>query len=368
MSYGLSGNVDKTTSPYLIAASARDLFTGVNTLVIQNPENKELGWEKVYTWNAGFDLNMFHNRLNLSAEYYNRRTRDALGMSIMDPTTGWTSVKKNVSSLINRGIDLSLNGVPVLTKTFSWSSTLNFSYNYNKVTDVNTSSTAFNILINGDPVEGQPIDYVFAFKSGKLTSEGSPQLINAAGETVDYTALSSFSIDDCMFVGRLSPKFFGSWINTFTYKNFTLDLMLTYKLGHKMRMPSISDSYLFNRQYRTFDQRWRTAGDEETTKVPRSTYGSSTATYMTAMNNIDWQIESANVVRIKSIGLTYDFTSLLRNSFISQLRAKLSVENPYFWVANRDNLDPDRMSTGSYGSIYLGDSPTYYTFTVNLGF
>lgn len=368
MSYGLSGNVDKSTSPYLIAANARDLFTGENALVIQNPENKELGWEKVYTWNVGFDLNMFGNRLNLSTEYYNRRTRDALGMSILDATTGWTSIKKNVSSLVNRGVDLTLGGVPILTKTFSWNSTFNLSYNYNKVTDVNTSSTAFTILSNGDPVEGQPVDYVFAFKSAKLNAAGEPQLVNAAGETVDYTAISSFTIDDCQFVGKLTPKFFGSWINTFIYKNFTLDLMLTYKLGHKMRMPSISTSYLTSRIYKTVAERWRTAGDEETTKVPRSTYGTTNAIYMIAVDNIDWQVESANVVRVKSIGLTYDFTSLLRHTAINQLSAKLSVENPCFWAANRDGLDPDRMGTDTYGSVYLGDSPTYYTLTVNLGF
>ncbi len=368
MSYGLSGNVNKSTSPYLIAAAARDMFTGQNTLVIQNPENPELGWEKVYTWNVGIDLNLFKNRVNLNAEYYNRKTNDALGMSTMDPTTGWSNVLKNASSLVNQGIDLSLNVVPVQTQNVSWSSTLNFSYNYNKVTDVNTSASTFNSLTNGDPIEGKPVDYVFSFRSAPLDSEGNLQIVNAQGETSGFEAINSYNINDVNFVGRLSPKYYGSWINSVSYKNFTFDMMFTYKLGHKMHMPSIANVYLSSPVYKEFDKRWRQPGDEATTHVPRSVYGTVGGSYLLAMENIDWQIESANVIRLKTIGLSYDFSSLLKKSVITSLNAKLTVENPWFWASNRDNLDPDRMINDTNNSTYLGDSPTYYALILNIGF
>ncbi|MBQ3827842.1 MAG: hypothetical protein II812_06795, partial [Prevotella sp.] len=70
---------------------------------------------------------------------------------------------------------------------------------------------------------------------------------------------------------------------------------------------------------------------------------------------------------LKSIALSYDFTSMLKNSFLSMLKAKFSVENPFFWAANSDNLEPERMGYDT-SYTYLGDSPAYYTLTLNIGF
>lgn len=368
MSYGLSGNIDKTTSPYLIAANARDLFTGEPTLIVQNPENPELGWEKVYTWNTGVDLNMFNNRLNLSLEYYNRTTHDALGLSATDPTLGWTSVKKNVSSLVNRGIDMSLNVIPIKAKDFTWSSTLNFSYNYNKVTKVNSGIVTMTSIMQNDPIKGQPVDYIFAYKTAPLSSDGTLRIMNSKGETGDYSLANNFNVDDYQFVGRRTPPYFGSWLNSFNYKNFTLDVMLTYKFGNKFLMPDIASDYIENRFFKTKDLRWRVAGDEATTVVPRSTYGNQNGTYMTVLDHADWQVKNAGIVRLKNVAIGYNFTSLLKTRFISSLSAKIAVENLFWWASNNEGIDPDRMGTNSNGATYLGDMPRYYTLTVNISF
>lgn len=369
LSYGLSGNVDKSTSPYLIASNARDLMTGLPCLIISNPENMELSWEKVYTTNVGFDLNVFRNRLNISADFYNRETKDALGMSVMDPTTGWQSIKKNVASLVNRGIDLSIGGTPIQTKDWTWNTTFTLSYNYNKVTNVGTSSSAFASVQNGDPLEGKPVDYIYAFRTSKLDSNGNIQIVNAKGEVGGAEMVNSFSMDDLLFPGRTSPKYFGAWSNNLSYKGFTLDWMFTYKMGHKMLMPSFGNIYIFSTDiYKTYDLRWREPGDEEKTWVPRSTYGANSGITIAAYEHMDHQIQSANVIRLKSLGLSYDFKHLLHTDWLSDLRLKLSVENLWFKANNRDGLDPDRMGLGTSGTTYLGDQPTYYTFTLNATF
>lgn len=369
LSYGLSGNVDKTTSPYLIAANARDLFTGVPVLNILNPENAELGWEKVYTVNAGVDWSMFGNRLALTVDFYNRKTVDALGTSVMDPTTGWASVKKNVASLVNRGVDLSIGGTPVVAKGVRWNTGFTFSFNYNEVTKLNSGNAGATALMNGDPIEGKPVDYLFAFRMGKLTNEGKPTIVNAAGETFDYSANGSFQQEDFLFPGRLSPRFFGAWSNTVSFKGFDLDLMFTYKMGHKMFMPSIGNVYLANRPYKTYDERWRQPGDEEKTWVPRSTYDSNSSQEIIVGEHMDKQVEKANLIRLKSVGLGYDFKRLVKTPVLSAMNLKFAVENPWFWAANRDGLDSDRMVTNSLGSsAYRGNQPTYFTFTLNLKF
>lgn len=369
LSYGLSGNIDKTTSPYLIAANMLDIMTQQPLLLVKNPENPQLGWEKVYTLNAGIDWAMLNNRLTLSADFYNRKTEDALGRSVTDPTLGWNSVKKNVASLVNRGVDLSVNAIPVAGKEFHWNSVLTFSYNYNKVTKLNSGISTINTMIGGNPIEGKSVDYLFAVRTGKLTETGEMTIVNAAGETFAADAVGNLSINDFLFVGRTTPKYFGAWSNTFTYKGFDLDFAFTYKLGHKLRMPSIANVYLHTRPYKTYAERWRKPGDEEHTWIPRSTYGSNGGSSLMARQVVDKQIEKADLIRLKSVGLGYDFKRLVKTPAIAALSLKFAVENPWFWAANRDKLDTDRMGVDTLGETsYLGNRPTYYTFTLNVKF
>lgn len=369
LSYGLSGNVDKSTSPYLIASNATDIFTGVPVLEIANPENPELGWEKVYTFNAGLDYAMFNSRLNFTADFYNRVTRDALGTSVLDPTSGWSSVMMNVASLVNRGVDVSLSGTPVQKKNVRWNSTFTLSYNYNEVTKLNSGITTVTSMNNGDPIEGKPVDYLFAVKTGKLTNEGALTLINAAGESLTEGDINTFGTGDFLFPGRKSPKFFGAWSNTVSFYGFDFDLMFTYKMGHKMLMPSFANVYLQYRPNEIFDKRWREPGDEEHTWVPKSTYGTQNGMVILARRNLDKLVEKGNLIRLKSVGLSYDFKRIVKTNVLSALNLKFTVENPWYWAANRDGLDPDRMGTDTVGEAsYLGDAPTYYSVTLNVSF
>ena len=134
-----------------------------------------------------------------------------------------------------------------------------------------------------------------------------------------------------------------------------------------MHMPSFSNIYLSSWAYKDYDQRWRKPGDEANTMIPRSTYGANGGVGIVVGENIDWKIEKADIIRLKSIALSYDFIPILKNSFLSMLKAKLSVENPFFWAANSDNLEPERMGYDT-SYTYLGDTPTYYTLTLNIGF
>lgn len=118
-------------------------------------------------------------------------------------------------------------------------------------------------------------------------------------------------------------------------------------------MPSIGNVYIQDRVYKTYDQRWRKPGDEETTWVPRSMYGSNTGFSISVMENIDRQIEKADLIRLKSVGLSYDFKRLIKTNVISDLNLKFSVENPWFWAANRDGLDPDRLGTGLTAGLHI---------------
>jgi len=365
LSYGLSGNVNKSTSPYLIAANARDSYLSLPVLIIRNPANDKLSWEKVYTFNAGIESGLFDNRLNISADYYIRNTHDALGTLVMDPTTGWSSVMKNTASLKNTGLDLSISGRPVWGKNLNWTSTVTFSYNYNEVTEVNAGEETVAMVTSGNPLKGKPVDYVYAYRNGGLSSDGKLQVLDAAGDIHLYNQVGGFVPEDLLIMGRRSPKYFGAWTNMFSYKGFELDILISYKLGYMIRMPSIGNADTDRRPYKTFNERWRRAGDEEKTWIPAANY-QVTGQYIDAINANEKMTEKGDLIKLKSIGLSYDFKRIVNIKSLSALNLKFSVENPWFWTANSQGIDPDRLSGSSI--TFAGDMPAYYTFTLNIKF
>ncbi len=367
-SYGLSGNVDKSTSPYLIASNSRDIYLGLPVLIINNPANPELAWEKVYSFNAGLEIALFKNRLNLSVDYYSRNTKDALGNMVIDPTTGWTSALRNSASLTNKGVDWSISGSPVSGNNWNWISSLTFSYNYNEVTEVNAGEETLSMATSHNPLLGKPVDYVFAFKNDKLSNTGQLQIIDADGETHPVSDINTFTVEDLQFIGRLSPTYFGAWTNSVSFNGFQFDMLITYKFGNKMKIPSMVHTAFQTRPYKTVDERWRNPGDEETTWVPATDYMGLGTNY-TNMIAHEKTIQNGSVVRLKSISLSYDFKRIIKSDAFSGLNLKLAVENCCFWAANSYGLDPDRMYYDSYqDSHYLGKQPTYYTLTLNLNF
>ena len=373
LSYGLSGNIDKSTSPYLVAASGIDMFSNLQALSILNPENKQLGWEKVYTLNGGLDLNMFGNRLNIALDLYSRTTKNALGMTLIDPTLGFASVLKNTANISNKGIDLTIGGVPVVTPNFKWNTSLTFSNNTNKVTKVLAGEATPQMALAGNAIQDKPVDYLAVYKSAPLSETGQPQVYDKDGNIVPYDAVSSFTIDDMVFVGRRSPKIYGAWSNAFSFFGFDLDFMFTYRFGGKMLMPNVNNVYCgsgtIDRPYKDFANRWMQPGDEAKTNVPCAPYDMISGIYQQAvMYNTD-QVEKSDVIRLKALGLGYDFSRLLpAKSVLSHLYLKFSAENLWYYAANRDGLDPDRMTTGSRGPEYLGDQSKFFTISLNVKF
>lgn len=95
-SYGLTGNIDKSTGPDLVAEASSDwAIPSLNYLMVTNPANPELGWEKTYSWNVGVDYMLFNNRISGSFDFYHKLSKGLLANVDIDPTTGWSSVFKN---------------------------------------------------------------------------------------------------------------------------------------------------------------------------------------------------------------------------------------------------------------------------------
>jgi hypothetical protein len=366
ISYGLNGNIEKNTSPYLIARASRDVTSGLKTQGVSNPANPDLGWEKSYTFNTGFNLDMLNNRLSISAEYYNKETKDALGDEVLDPTSGWNKIRKNTASILNRGIDLQIDATPISNSNFKWNSSFNISYNINKVTKLNSGNPTIASITNGNALLNEPLDYIFGYKYAGLNNEGNPMIFNSKGEKLLYTSISGFNTEDLDLLGRRTPPVFGGFLNTFDYKGFSLDMLFNFKFGHLFRMPSL-ENVVTSRGNADLANRWIKAGDENTTWVPK--YDPiAFSNKMAVVNASDTRTEKGDIIRLRSFGIGYNFKQLLRKEEISGLSLKFSVENLFKYVSNSQGLDSDNVFYNLFGGSgkYLGDIPTYYTISILL--
>ena len=170
-----------------------------------------LGWEKSYSFNAGFDFRLF-NILGGSIEYYHVTTKDVLALTQLDPTNGfptdeWTRYFTNNGEIMNHGIDLSLNSNIINKADFSYDATLNFSYNYNEITDMDESTTDLTQLEGEDSyVIGQPIDFVHAVNS-HIDKDGNYMITKKDGTVVPGSDFATFTTDELDFYRTTPPVF-----------------------------------------------------------------------------------------------------------------------------------------------------------------
>ena len=369
VSYGVSGNIDKSTSPYMIGSELADFQTSEPALLFGSPENPQLSWEKSFVWNVGAEFSMLDDRLSGTVEWYRKASKDILAPEQLDYTTGWTSAMKNSASILNRGVDINLNGV-IVDRALRYDMGLILSYNYNKVTSIRRSVTSITDLLSTTPLEGKPVDYVYAWRNAGLDENGEPMVYNRAGEKFSWMNMSDLTLDDVDFVGRSTPPVFGSWNNKLSWNGFTLDFMFTYKFGHKIRKPYTARTFNSRDEmvHKSLADRWQQPGDEMHTWIPRvsdSAYESSQRMMATIYS--DKLLDDGAIIRLRSLNLGYNFATLLKNNtFVKDLNLKFTAENLFYW--SKSGYDTDHI-LNTYSETNL-DFPEArrYTFSLSLSF
>lgn len=353
-SYGISGNIDKSTAPDITGAAGVSRF-GIPILYVTNPENKELGWEKSYIFNTGIEFGLLNNRVSGSIEYYYKDGRELLYNVSLDPTTGWTNIKKNAASLMNQGLDIMINGKVVATKNFSWNTMMNFSFNYNRVKEVDYTPTQTDILGPGNPLVGKPLNYLAVIPYLGINSSGDPMIKTVkGGDTLGAANLKNFTLDDYIYAGRKDPPYFGSVTNSFQYKNWRLEFFITYKFGHKFLLPSYNNSIGSSAVNEWSDpaMTWKKAGDEEWVPFPRLVNGFYTNDVAYIVTHNQTLVDKADIVRLRTLSLEYNCVKLLRGTPFKEGSIRVSAENLFYWAPNKYNLDTDYIipSTSSNSS------------------
>ena len=366
--YGWNGNVNKSTSPYLIANATTDYWTQIPYAYPTNPKNPELRWEKTAVANFGLDFALLKNRLTGSIEYYDKYSDGVLGNVALNSTYGYSSALMNTAEISNRGVEVSLNG-HVIDKAIKWTTGINFSYNKNKVEEVELRNELVSTYLSMSPKPGKPYSAMYSYRWAGLAEDGTPRIYDENGEKIDYdTKLEDASA--LKYEGSTAPKYYGSFINTIAYKGLSLRLLMTYKLGHIFRDNTIYYRGLDGTTgwvHEDYEERWQKAGDENITDVPKMPEDNSILRkyYDRYTEYGSHLVYDASHIRLQELILSYDLPSqLVKPLRMNKLRLGFQARNLGVIVFNDKGIDPENIPSLSGG---ISNKPQF-TFSLNATF
>lgn len=392
-SYGVTGNKDiSRTAAYSMMSSV--MYSGQFGYASSTLGNPDLGWEKAHSTDLAMDIALFNNRIQMSLDWYTKKTTDLLYQVPVQGASGFTKKWDNLGDIKNKGFEIELN-TRNITGKFSWSTSFNFSYNKNKVLSLGTDNTpiysGFATNNNSNVLEvGRPIntfymyDAIGVWKNQKEINEysaahgGKPVTFNGKvikpGD-IRYRDVNDDGIfteaDDRDYLGSPTPTCTFGMTNTFTYKDFDLSVLLTAQTGGKIfgilgRAIDRPGQGPQTNAFRWWKNAWWSEDQPGDGKTP---YPLSTTTG-TAIDS-RW-LYSSDYLRIKNITLGY--TIPINKNFVSSARLYTSIENLLTISSYDGGYSPEAANSGSNSApgggsalgIDYGSYPLARTFTIGL--
>lgn len=372
-SWGLTGN-NRTQTPYdfysqiTVTPGSGDsfdyVFDGqrVPGYYFSNMANDRLKWETTEQWNAGIDLGFFDNRLKVTADWYDKVTRDLLLYALLPATSGYEQGMLNIGKIRNRGFEFTLETVNIKTRQFQWSTSFNIAFNRNRilalVDNQNTLQSAvtwethFNSQFPYISQVNKPTGMMYGFiydgtykpedfdaagnlKSGIPAYKGNKMQpgdmkyrdMNGDGKIDDY---------DRTIIGCGQPLHTGGFSNNFTWKNFDLNIFFSWSYGNDIlnanRLIFESGWKSQTNQLASYANRWTPSNP--TSDTPRAA-ATGSEEYSSRV------IEDGSFLRLKNVSLGYTIPSRqLRKAGISSLRLYVSADNIWTWT-NYSGPDPE---------------------------
>lgn len=349
-SVGISGNSNNNLSALPQISIGNDSNTGYPRAILTTVGNPNLRWEKVSTYNIGFDVSAWNERLQITFDAYKKSSRDLIGENRFDPTTGIVTINgiTQTSNLINyasldaRGFDIELRSLNT-TGTFKWNTSLFISSSKNKVREYmsNPSTSLVSYLQAGfAPIAvGESIDQIYKIPFFGLDSQNGFPLTDKGDQ--DYaTFMVEFPLTNLLRIGSAVPLYHGAIMNRFAYKNVSLAVNLTWKAGYFYQRNSIDYYSLFQRGvgHKDFTNRWQRPGDEKNTSIPAMPNDMDAyrdAIYLQS----DILMERGDHLRLEDITLAYNYMlpRSRRSIEVFVTGRKLGI----LWKRGSGTIDPD---------------------------
>jgi TonB-linked SusC/RagA family outer membrane protein len=384
-SWGQAGNDRIGNSAFLSNMAALNYPLGdaqsvASGFVVGNISNSRLRWEKTDSYNLGLDLGLLKNRISLSLDAYYKKTTDLLLNAPVALSTGFSSMYDNIGSVENRGFEVELNTVNVIQGKFRWNTSLNVSFNRNKILSLTNDNADIKIGQGNTIIQrvGYPINSYYllqatgVLREADFNKDASGNFIakipiysgQKPGDTkyMDVNNDGKIDANDYVVAGNYQPKFDFGITNTWTYKNWDLTVLVQGRVGGDLL--SIG-SRAWNRA--TNDTRYEymnswlkdaywSEAEPGNGKVP-AFFSAVTSQYDT-----NWMY-SAAYLRIKNIALGYNLP-VLKKAF-KRLRVYASCDNVYLWDSYYPGYSPEG-ATQDNGSADWGSYPLARTLSFGL--
>ena len=319
--------------------------------------NKDLTWETSYSFNTGFDFELFGSRLNGTVEYFSRITKDLLYNQPTPVSSGISTgyIPTNVGSISNKGIELDLTGVIFRTKDFEWTANLNLTHYKNRITALSPELEAaggqkgsyYIYRIGGSLFESYVKEYA------GVDPDTGKALYYVDPDNGDYTTTSDYSAAKQADQGDLLPKVYGGFGTSLNYKGLDFSIQLSYQLGGRY-YDGTYQAFMHNGGSGMQGYNWSTdirdawTPENRYTDVPR--LDASDDCYQLDSSRF---LVSSNYLSLNNITLGYTLPkSWTKKLQINNLRVYVSADNVALLTA-RKGLDPRQdlgLGSSTYGS------------------
>lgn len=379
-SYGSVGNRPTALYPHLAlyaltSGSGTDLkplsYNGEPAAIISQLANDDLGWEKSYVAGVGLDVSLF-NRVNLTLDYYSKKTSDLLYNVPLPGVIGVTGIWRNEGELQNKGFEATVSVDIIKEKDLYWSVDANIGFNRNKVTKLYGQKQEM-IVGDGSGIAGSASKLVTPGKdadtwyvqewAGVDPANGNP-LWYKTDKDGNRVTTSKYSEANQVAMGAYTPDFFGGFSTNLIYKNFDLSAIFTYSVGGTIynyaRAEYDSDGAYTDRNQMNLHSgwsRWEKPGDIAT--HPLAKYNNSSNS-----NKVSSRfLETGTYLKMRNLTLGYNLTGKI--PYISNFKVFVSGEN-LFTITHFSGVDPDippRYNSTTGTSTITGVSTSVYPQT-----
>jgi TonB-linked SusC/RagA family outer membrane protein len=297
----------------------------------------------------GTEMRFFGDRLSFDFTWYNKRSKDEILPVPASTTTGYSGAVLNIGRLQNRGIETLISGVILRNKDFNWTSSVNASYNDNKVLTLAPGTSSQLLATSRSNVgflqnlEGKAVAQVMAYDykydaSGNIVKDvnGIPE----RGELKPY--------------GSAYNKWTAGWNNEFSYKGINLSFLIDGKWGGKIFSATDYYGYVFGLHQATLENR-------DALGINAANY------YSTFANNVSKQfVQDASFIKFRQVIIGYNFPGKLFNNKIKGLNLSFVGRNLFILMKKTDNIDPESSYNATIPGMELGGVPPVRTYGLNL--
>jgi len=358
----------------------------------------------------GLETKLLNNRLGFDVTYYNGQIRDQILDLSLPMSSGASTILANVGTLRNQGWEFAINGTPIQNENFRWNSTLNFAFNKNKVEKLSNDAT----VLEHRYIDGDAAKIISQVGGGIGDIYVRPVLQNEKGEQI-VAANGMYALDNSNWkkVGNAMPKLTGGFINSFSYKNITMEALIDFRWGGHIMPTGINwmmsrgllEETLQNMDaehgglsyYMVGNQGIATNsnsgpngetvyhdgmlingvlndGSPNNNIISQATYFNSTYNWggpqYSSISRYELYVQKNNYIKMRELSLAYKLPSQIAQKLKAKnLTLSAFGRNLFFIYRTSKHLDPEQMTGGSHWTTQItnaGTSPATRTYGLML--